>query len=447
MYRKRNSKIKTSVIKYKNTYKKSILAFLGLYVLVIVLSNPVYGKNIHNDNCVIKMTSPATGADSVTDGNDIGAGAENMEVEEEVIEEPQKIVIVIDPGHGGDNLGAIYDDYTEKDLNLKTALAMEEELNKYEGIEVYLTRHDDQELSLEERVQYAKKLDADFFFCLHYNSSELHKLYGAECWISAFGRYYANGKDFSTIEMNLLSELGLYDRGIKVRFNSRGTDYYGIIRNATKMGIPSALIEHCHLDNEQDANYMDTETWPKLYGKTDATAVAKYFGLKSDELGVDYGLEGFMATPNPENKVRPDETGPILSSAEVTEINETDGYIMLKLTARDEESRILYYVLSFDGGKTYNEYYPWNREKENESVTDGSYPMNTPTDETVMVKIPLAREKACILRAIIINQYGGKIESEILFERKRKFVKQDKIFHNYDLPGLDEILYEKSLIH
>jgi len=439
---------------YKKTYEiKSALAkYLILCIVflvhffVIPSYSPIYASNVKNDDSVTNDSNISDGANEVSDGDEIGAGDENQEVEEPAEEEPSKIVVVIDPGHGGDNCGAIWEDYTEKELTLKTALAMEAELNKYEGIEVHLTRYDDRKLSLEERVRYAKKLDADFLFCLHYNTSENHKLYGAECWISAFGKYYANGKDFSTIEMNLLKDIGLYDRGIKVRFNSKGTDYYGITRISTAMDIPSSLIEHCHLDNMNDSPYMNCDSWPELYGKTDATAVAKYFGLKSDELGVDYSSEAYVATPVPEKKVRPDETAPILAAAEVSEINEVDGYITLKLSARDEESRILYYVLSFDGGNTYNEYFPWNWEKENESVEDGIYPMNTPSDETVFVKIPLEKEKVCSLRAIIMNQYGGKVETDILFERHRKFIQTENIYHNYNLPGLDALRYDNSLI-
>ena len=43
----------------------------------------------------------------------------------------QPIVIVIDPGHGGENLGAEYDGYTEKDMTLIVAKAMKKELEKY----------------------------------------------------------------------------------------------------------------------------------------------------------------------------------------------------------------------------------------------------------------------------------------------------------------------------
>ena len=119
------------------------------------------------------------------------------------------IVVVIDPGHGGENAGAIYGGYIEKTLTLNTALAMKEELEKYQGVEVYLTRESDVDLDLAERAEFAEEKNANILLCLHYNMSEYHKLYGAECYVSAFGSCYAIGKDFSDIEMELLTDEGL----------------------------------------------------------------------------------------------------------------------------------------------------------------------------------------------------------------------------------------------
>ena len=71
------------------------------------------------------------------------------------------IQLVIDPGHGGENLGAQYYNYTEKDLTVQVGLAMAEELRKYDGIDVYLTREEDLDVSLADRCQYADDVDAD----------------------------------------------------------------------------------------------------------------------------------------------------------------------------------------------------------------------------------------------------------------------------------------------
>ena len=93
------------------------------------------------------------------------------------------IVIVIDPGHGGDNYGTQVLDGYEKDYNLKVAKAMYERLNMYEGVEVFLTRESDKGLTLKKRAQIAEEKNADYLISLHFNASESHLSYGAECWI------------------------------------------------------------------------------------------------------------------------------------------------------------------------------------------------------------------------------------------------------------------------
>ena len=54
-----------------------------------------------------------------------------------------KKVIVIDPGHGGENRGTIENNHEEKLMTMTTALAMYEELLQYDDVEVYLTHTED----------------------------------------------------------------------------------------------------------------------------------------------------------------------------------------------------------------------------------------------------------------------------------------------------------------
>ena len=95
------------------------------------------------------------------------------------------VVIVIDPGHGGENRGADeYGEPIEKDMTLVTALAMRDELSKYDNVTVFLTRTDDRDMELEERAQFAQDVGADFLFSLHYNACESHKRFGSEILLS-----------------------------------------------------------------------------------------------------------------------------------------------------------------------------------------------------------------------------------------------------------------------
>lgn len=281
----------------------------------------------------------------------------------------EPVIVVLDPGHGGKNLGAEYGEYTEKDMTMIVARAMKEELEKYEGITVYLTRETDKDMTLEERVEYAHSLNADFLFCLHFNMSVNHNLFGAEVWVSAFDNEYQRGYTFADILINMLKELGLYSRGIKTKLNDSGEDYYGIIRHATARDLTAVLIEHCHLDQTNDKEFYTSEEKLKQFGILDATAVARYYGLQSSLLGVDYSTYPKIEIPVPASPVKPDKTEPDVCLIEVTDVNEETGDVSIRLYAEDYDSHILYYSYSYDGGSTFSELQQWEGDKDTVQFT------------------------------------------------------------------------------
>ncbi|MEM6371337.1 MAG: N-acetylmuramoyl-L-alanine amidase [Pseudomonadota bacterium] len=79
-------------------------------------------------------------------------------------------VVVIDPGHGGVDPGAVRDTTMEKDLMLGVALALRDALRRAGGVEVVLTRDTDVFVSLTGRVALAHRVGADAFVSLHADS-------------------------------------------------------------------------------------------------------------------------------------------------------------------------------------------------------------------------------------------------------------------------------------
>ncbi len=99
--------------------------------------------------------------------------------------------IVIDPGHGGHDPGAIGPSgLKEKDVALKIAKALKKKLEKdgkQFGVEkVYLTRENDRFIPLEERTGIARKLGADLFISIHCNAAKSKHAHGIETYILSF---------------------------------------------------------------------------------------------------------------------------------------------------------------------------------------------------------------------------------------------------------------------
>jgi len=280
------------------------------------------------------------------------------------------ITIVIDPGHGGvgeKNLGAQYNGFSEKDLTMQLAIALKAELEKYDNVTVLLTRTSDTILSLDSRAEYAKNVGADFVFSIHFNASEGHEFYGSEVWTSTFGNYYQRGMDFGRIVSAEWNKLGLYQKGVKTRIGNKGQDYYGIIRGCVNRGVPCVILEHAYLDHDYDVAILRTGGFINKLAVSDATAIAKYYNLKSTATGADYSGYTYEHAAKPYGRLYQDETGPETCNIKVLAQDQASGNILIEMTTHDSQSPVIYFSYSYDGGKTFSILQMWDRTKDTQS--------------------------------------------------------------------------------
>ncbi len=322
------------------------------------------------------------------------------------------IVVVIDPGHGGDNEGTTENGFCEKEMTLVTAQALYDRLSQYDGVQVYMTRTDDTALTLEERAMYASSVGADFLFSIHYNASENHELFGSEVWVPLEAPYNVYGYQFGSTLLTRFRDMGLFIRGVKTRQGDHG-DYYGILREAVALEIPAVLIEHCHVDEVRDYPYCDSQEEWETFGYEDAEAIALFLGLSSESLGVDYSggpedsfLQKIYAL-DVEKVVQStltDTTSPEVCSIERGSEDYEGLQDTVQVTSADYDSPLMYYAYSLDGGLTYSPRQPW----------PGS---NTLTGEysdifQVALEIPQGTLPRICVRAY--NQYEAYTDSNIL---------------------------------
>jgi N-acetylmuramoyl-L-alanine amidase len=94
--------------------------------------------------------------------------------------------IVIDPGHGGHDPGAMGKGVTEAAVVLDIALRLEALLQKVEGVDVILTRRSDEYVGLQERTAIANREGADLFLSIHVNASSNPRAGGVETYFLNF---------------------------------------------------------------------------------------------------------------------------------------------------------------------------------------------------------------------------------------------------------------------
>lgn len=158
--------------------------------------------------------------------------------------------VVIDPGHGGEDFGAVYNGRNEKDDNLKLALLVENELGE-RGISCKLTRKKDDFISLEKRCITANERQSKLFVALHRNSAENAK--GVEVWINS-----NTPAEDKILAENILLELDktqiTINRGLKSGYaGDKNKNYF--VNEHTEM--PSCLLELGFITNDEDNKLYD----------------------------------------------------------------------------------------------------------------------------------------------------------------------------------------------
>ena len=156
-----------------------------------------------------------------------------------------KPVVVLDPGHGGYDPGAVAYGLQEKDLNLKLALKLVDRLS---GVKVLLTRKSDIFVSLADRVALSRRAKADLFLSLHANAGGGR---GFESFVSSsLGPNSAALKMQRVLHSQIMAELepwNIVDRGLKQ------AAFYVLRHNP----YPAVLIESLFIDNEREARLWE----------------------------------------------------------------------------------------------------------------------------------------------------------------------------------------------
>lgn len=172
--------------------------------------------------------------------------------------------ILIDPGHGGIDSGAVGHGYKEKDIVLEAALYIGSRLQSL-GAEVAYTRKDDTNPG-EPQVRGKLAKGCDYFLSLHCNGSKNPAAHGSEVWCNA-------GEVFAYTESRFAEGLGKFFpwRGIKSKncateeeisrpYDSKRrfvetyscTDWYGVLRGCAAVGVSGDLLEMFFITSKDD---------------------------------------------------------------------------------------------------------------------------------------------------------------------------------------------------
>ncbi|MBO6961040.1 MAG: N-acetylmuramoyl-L-alanine amidase [Prochlorococcus marinus CUG1438] len=178
-----------------------------------------------------------------------------------------KFSVVIDPGHGGPDPGAIgINGIRETDVVLEVSKIVQKLLSD-KGVKVRLTRKNEVDLDLPPRVSIANRFDADIFVSIHANASR-----GKRKDINGLETFYYRGWRGRLLAKRIQKQIlrvspGSPDRGVK-------QGRYYVIKN-TKM--PAALVEIGFLTGRLDARRLEKSTHRKRIAYAIAKGILEYF--------------------------------------------------------------------------------------------------------------------------------------------------------------------------
>lgn len=225
---------------------------------------------------------------------------------------PARLVIVIDPGHGGSDPGAVSaSGLYEKTVTLKAARLLKEELRKVGHSTVLLTRNGDESIRLRDRVGFARAADADLFISLHADANPSKSVRGASVYTLSEKASDAEAAALAEREnkADLISGVDLSHEApevanILIDLAQRETMNHSaivakllvqhlgkrttLLRNThrfagfavlTAPDVPAVLVELGHLSNPEDARRLQQETYLRPLATAIAKAVDAYFAV------------------------------------------------------------------------------------------------------------------------------------------------------------------------
>lgn len=207
----------------------------------------------------------------------------------------ERIVIALDPGHGGANIGSAAYGVGEKIYTYRLATCLKQYLEESGSFIVHMTRDGDYDLEICERGIFANDCNADALISLHFDGSVNSSQNGVTVYTSVFDST-ALVTLGNSIASNVASSVGMASNGVKRKSDTEGyywnterqwdikdsslgvlSDYYGIPTWAAKFGIPSMIVEHGFLSSPYDRDIISAEGSIEKMARAEADAIIAYY--------------------------------------------------------------------------------------------------------------------------------------------------------------------------
>jgi N-acetylmuramoyl-L-alanine amidase len=214
-------------------------------------------------------------------------------------------VIVIDPGHGGKDPGALGAMSRECDINLAIALKTGEYIEKnIPNATVIYTRKDDSWVELRDRPKIANKANADLFISIHTNSTSSRNVMGAETWIMGHAKDQAN------------LAVAMTENAVMLLEDDYSTKYEGFDPKSSESYIMFSLTQKVYQDQSTDlASKIQTQFRERVNRNDRDVKQAGFWVLYNTKMPSVLVETGFITNPIEEKYLNSREGQDYLASS------------------------------------------------------------------------------------------------------------------------------------
>lgn len=210
----------------------------------------------------------------------------------------QAAKVVIDPGHGGSDPGAVgINGLYEKHVNNEVSYRLKDILKEH-GYEVVLTRDTDKGMSLQDRVEFARAADADLFVSVHANAHPSKTARGT--MVLYHDAANPNPSYPASEEMKALSPHSklLAQLILSSVLEQVPNTNLGLLQSSAyvvRMGnVPSVLVETAFLSNAQDAKMLASSAVREKYAVGIANGILKYLPPVFRDIGTHWAKDSIL---------------------------------------------------------------------------------------------------------------------------------------------------------
>lgn len=243
-----------------------------------------------------------------------------LDDDDAIIAQPQKkvndkLVIVLDPGHGGEDPGAIgYYKTREKDIVLQIARRLRDLIKKENGMTVHMTRNEDVFLPLRVRVEKARSLHADLFISIHADAFSQRSAKGSSVYALSTKGASSSAASYLAQTQNEADEIGGVSRSgdryldhtildlVQTTTTSNslvlGREILRKLQNVNKLhkaqtetagfavlkapDVPSVLVETAFISNLNEEKKLRTASFQNQLAKSIFDGIKNYIKLRKN---------------------------------------------------------------------------------------------------------------------------------------------------------------------